>query len=110
MKVIISLITTKIINANKRTSPTIENQFLTLAGISFLVIPSTIITNKCQPSSPGNGNKLTIPKLTEIIDQYMRKAPKPFSCNVLVVVTPIAIIPPTLFHASLSVNNEPKER
>ena len=61
-----SLATIKIINANRIKTPTAETTFLTFAGISFLNIPSIAMTSKCHPSNPGNGNKLIIPKLTEI--------------------------------------------
>ena len=64
-----SLTTIKIMMTKRIAIPIAETMFFTLGGISFLKIPSTAITNKCHPSSPGNGKRLIIPKLTEISPQ-----------------------------------------
>ena len=46
---------------------------------------SIIKTRSCQPSRPGNGNKLKIAKLTEITPQIRKKLMKPLFLRTAVV-------------------------
>lgn len=64
-----SLINKNTIKLIKIKKPINEIEFLIDAGISFLKMPSIVMTIKCQPSKPGNGNKLKTAKLTEIRPQ-----------------------------------------
>lgn len=54
---------------NNRPIPMYEAIAFALSGIFFLVIPSIAKTKSCHPSRPGNGSKLTIPKLIDIKPQ-----------------------------------------
>jgi len=51
------------------------------------------VTSNCQPSNPGNGNKLNIARLTEIKPHNCKKVLNPAAVAILETLN-IAIIPP----------------